>query len=95
MRDKRSFHIYRNIENTGLEDLCSFNEDTVYYETGFVKEPFSYGESLSVNFNPFDIKMWDAGGFLDAGRVEAWEKNIYVELCQLIKRFNRVHVTLE
>lgn len=63
-----------NIENTGLEDLCSFNEDTVYYETGFVKEPISYGESLSVNFNPFDIRMWDAGGFLDAGRVEAWEK---------------------
>lgn len=63
-----------NIENTGLEDLCSFNEDTVYYETGFVKEPVSYGESLSVNFNSFDIKMWDAGGFLDAGRVEAWEK---------------------
>lgn len=63
-----------NIENTGLEDLCSFNEDTVYYETGFIKEPASYGESLSVNFNPFDIRMWDAGGFLDAGRVEAWEK---------------------
>lgn len=63
-----------NVENTGLEDLCRFNKDTVYYETGFIKEPVSYGEYLSTTFNPYDIRMWDAGGFLDAGRVEAWEK---------------------
>ena len=68
-------YIYRlNEEKTGLEDLCSLDVDTVYYDTGFFKVPAWYIQCLSKDFCPYDIKMWDAGEYLDAGRVEAWEK---------------------
>jgi len=67
--------IYKlNADHTGIEDLCTLSVDATYYDTGFIKEPVWNEKSLSNDFRPYDIKLWDAGGFLDAGRVEAWEK---------------------
>ncbi len=68
--------IYKlNADHTGIEDLCTLSVDAIYYDTGFIKEPVWNGQSLSNDFRAYDIKLWDAGGFLDAGRVEAWEKS--------------------